>query len=104
MTPAAEAALEALDPRGDRPLARYALVLRPGQDPTVMTRTLLRELRRFEPGVAPLSPTDHGVLVLALGTKTLHGTQPATAFAAGYALADDFDVRVAEPDLPTPFF
>jgi hypothetical protein len=104
MVPSTTAAIAALDARDGLPPARYALELRPGQsrgDVEVSVRGVLAE---FEPELAPISPTDHGVLVLQLGTRTLHGVTPARAFAAGYALADEFDLRTAEPDLPTPFF
>jgi serine protease len=104
MKPSTAAALEALAPRADLPPAWYALELRPGQPAAELTARLDAELAGFEPRVRPISPTDHGVLVLELGTKTLFGTLPADAFAAGYALADEFGLRIAEPDLPTPFF
>jgi serine protease len=44
------------------------------------------------------------VLILELPGRTLYGSEPARAYAAGYALAEDFGLRTAEPDLPTPFF
>ena len=99
------AALAALEPRGvgQRP-ARYALELRPEQDPRAVADEVTSRLPEFGPTVAPISPTDHGVLVLELDRRTLQSTEPARAYTAGYALADDFDLRTAEPDLPTPFF
>ena len=100
------AALAALPPRADerpRP-ARYALELRPEQDPRAVADDVTSTLPEFGPTVTPISPSDHRVLVLELADRTLQGTEPARAFAAGYALADDFDLRTAEPDLPTPFF
>jgi serine protease len=100
----AQAAVAALDGRDGLPPARFALELRPGQDPDAVEASVLEQLAELEPEVWPISPTDHGVLVLSIGTRTLHGVEPARAFAAGYALADDLDLRTAEPDLPTPFF
>lgn len=98
------AALAALPPRDDQPAARYALLLRDGQDPETVATSVTAELTVHGPTVTPISPVDHGVLVLELERRTLHGADPAPAYAAGYALADDFDLSAAEPDLPTPFF
>jgi serine protease len=104
MVPSTRAAIAALDPRDGLPPARYALELRPGQSPDDVDASVREALAEFGPDVWPISPTDHGVLILRIGTRTLHGVAPARAFAAGYALADEFDLRTAEPDLPTPFF
>ena len=103
-TTVALAALPARDPDGDVPPARYALVLRPEQSARDVEAAVRASLAEFAPRVAPISPVDHGVLVLELPTRTLHRTEPPRAFAAGYALADEFRLRTAEPDLPTPFF
>jgi len=97
-------ALAALEPRANKRPARYALELRPEQDPDAVADDVTATLPEFGPTVTPISPTDHGVLVLELDDRTLDGAEPARAFAAGYALADDFGLRTAEPDLPTPFF
>jgi hypothetical protein len=104
MTPSTSAAFAALPPRDDRPPARYALELSPGQAPDDVAAEVRRDLAALDPDVFPISPTDHGVLVLELRARTLRGTEPATAYAAGYALADDLGLRTAEPDIPTPFF
>ncbi|HEY5855437.1 MAG TPA: S8 family serine peptidase [Aldersonia sp.] len=107
MTPSTTAAIAALNSRSAteaaRP-ARYALELRRDQSAAAVETAALALLAEFRPRIAPLSPADHAVLVLELLTKTLHGTPPPAAFAAGYALADEFRLRTAEPDLPTPFF
>jgi serine protease len=63
-----------------------------------------RERSRLDPETFPISPTDHGVLIVELGNRTLWDTEPAKAYAAGYTLADELGLRTAEPDLPTPFF
>jgi serine protease len=104
MVPSTRAAIAALDSRDSLPPARFALELRPGQSPDDVEASVREALAEFEPDVWPISPTDHGVLILRIRTRTLHGVTPARAFAAGYALADEFDLRTAEPDLPTPFF
>ena len=44
------------------------------------------------------------MLVLDLLDRALAAARPAACFAAGYALADRFDLVGAEPDLPTAFF
>lgn len=106
MTPSTPA-LAALPPRPPRSgglPARYALELTAAQDPEQVAAQVLARLAEFDPTVTPISPTDDGVLLLDLGTRTLDGADPAVAFAAGYALAEDFGLRTAEPDLPTPFF
>ena len=107
MTPPATLLLSALPPRdpGGRDLpARYALVLRPEQSAREVAAQVRAELAEFDPQVTPISPTDHGALVLELPTRTLQDAAFPAAFAAGYALADEFRLRTAEPDLPTPFF
>ena len=103
MTPS-ESALAALTPRIDQLPARFALELSPGQDSRQVADQVMGRLEQFDPAVAPISEVDHSVLVLDLGARTLEGTDPALCFAAGYALADEFALRTAEPDLPTPFF
>lgn len=99
-----QVALAALPTRIHGLPARYALELRPEQDPRRVTAQVLEQLAGFDPTLAPISPTDDRVLLLDLGTRTLEDADPATAFAAGYALADDVGLRTAEPDLPTPYF
>ena len=44
------------------------------------------------------------MLVLDLLDRALAAARPAASFAAGYALAERFDLVGAEPDLPTAFF
>ena len=44
------------------------------------------------------------MLVLDLLDRALAAARPAACFAAGYALAEQFDLVGAEPDLPTAFF
>jgi hypothetical protein len=104
MRPTTSAALLALPARGDRPPARYALELSPGQSPDDVANEVRRDLAEFDPEVFPISPTDHGVLILVLRNRTLWDAEPTTAYTAGYALADDLHLRTAEPDFPTPFF
>jgi hypothetical protein len=54
--------------------------------------------------VSPLSALDPRVLILDLPDRAFAAARPAACFAAGYALAEQFDLAGAEPDLPTPFF
>jgi subtilisin family serine protease len=82
--------------------ARFALVLRPDQDPAIVTAEIRSALASLGARVAPLSALDHGVLVVDLPWRGF-GTYPA-AFAAGYTLREAFDLAEAEPDLPTDFF
>ena len=44
------------------------------------------------------------MLILDLLDRALSGGAPAACFAAAYALAEQFDLVSAEPDLPTGFF
>jgi len=89
----------------DDPLpARFALELRPGQDPGAVGAAVERVLASLRVHVSPLSALDPVVLVLDLLDRALAAARPAACFAAGYALADQFDLVGAEPDLPTVFF
>lgn len=97
-------AVRALPPRGPARPARFALLLRPGQNAAEIERQVLERLRDLGPTMRPISPANHEVLLLDIDERTLDGTEPARAFTAGYALADEFELQIAEPDLPTPFF
>ena len=96
------AALAALPPRADARPARYALELRPEQDPRAVATDVTSTLPEFGPAVTPISPSDQRVLVLELADRTLQGTEPARAFTAGYALADDFGLRTRSRICPRP--
>ena len=102
-----DAVLAATEPRADSieslP-ARFALELRPRQDPVVIAADVVRVLADLGARVSPLSALDPEVLVLDLLDRALAAARPAACFAAGYALADRFDLVGAEPDLPTAFF
>ena len=85
--------------------ARFALELRPSQDPAAVRRR--GRTGSGEHGgarVSPLSALDPEMLLLDLLDRALAAARPAACFAAGYALADRFDLVGAEPDLPTAFF
>ncbi|MDX8148789.1 S8 family serine peptidase [Lentzea sp. BCCO 10_0061] len=82
--------------------ARFALVLQPSQDPAERTSAVLNALIGLGATVKPLSSLDPRVLVVELPGRVF--TDPASSFEAAYALADQFDVEAAEPDLPTDFF
>ena len=89
----------------DDPLpARFALELRPDQDPAAVRTAVEQVLASLRIHVSPLSALDQTVLVLDLLDRALASARPAACFAAGYALADRFDLVGAEPDLPTVFF
>ena len=94
-------------PRTDRddPVpARFALELHPDQDPAAVAAAVELVLVELRPSISPLSALDPEVLVLDLLDRALAMARPAACFAAGYALAEQFDLVSAEPDLPTPFF
>jgi hypothetical protein len=84
--------------------ARFALELRPHQDPAVVATTVEQALTDLRPRLTPLSALDPEMLVLDLLDRVLDAARPAACFAAGYALAEQFDLVGAEPDLPTAFF
>jgi hypothetical protein len=89
----------------DDPLpARFALELRPDQDPVAVAATVEQVLAGLRASVSPLSALDRQVLVLDLLDRVFGAARPAACFAAGYALAEHFDLVGAEPDLPTAFF
>ncbi len=84
--------------------ARFALELRPDQDPDAVAATVEQDLADLRTQVTPLSALDPEILVLDLLDRALDSERPAACFAAGYALAERFEVVGAEPDLPTAFF
>ena len=89
----------------DDPLpARFALELRLQQDPVDVRRTVEQVLADLRPRVSALSALDPYVLVLDLPDRALAAARHAACFAAGYALAERFDLFGAEPDLPTALF
>jgi hypothetical protein len=91
--------------RSDDPLpARFALELRPDQDPAAVGAVVEQVLGDLQAHVSSLSALDPRVLVLDLLNRALAPARPAACFAAGYALADRFDLAGAEPDLPTALF
>ena len=84
--------------------ARFALELHPDQDPASVGGAVEAALAGLRVRISPLSALDPEVLVLDLLDRALAATRPSACFAAGYALADRFDLIGAEPDLPTDFF
>ena len=84
--------------------ARFALELRPHQDPAVRRGRVEQALADLRARVTPLSALDPEMLILDLLDRALAAARPAACFAAGYALAEQFDLISAEPDLPTAFF
>lgn len=106
MSPALNALLDAVlrtpDGAEARP-ARFAVVLRPTQDPVSLEAAMASELAPLGARVGALSNLDPRVLVIELPGCVFIPDDRA-AFSAAYALADHFGVENAEPDLPTPFF
>jgi serine protease len=84
--------------------ARFALELRRGQDAVDTSTVVANALSDIGAVVSAQSALEHNVLVLELPGRTLEGAETAAAFSAAYALADEFDLAAAEPDLPTAFF
>ncbi len=84
--------------------ARFALELRPDQDPDGVAARAEQDLADLQTRVTRLSALDPEILVLDLLDRALVAERPAACFAAGYALAERFDLVSAEPDLPTAFF
>jgi hypothetical protein len=83
--------------------ARFALVAKPAQDPIALAAAVQSALSPAGVRVRALSPLDPLVLVAEFPGRILRADD-ATAFAAAYALADEFELSAAEPDLPTNFF
>lgn len=69
-----------------------------------MSRNIENGLAGVGAEVSAQSTLEQGVLVVELPDRTLDGTEPAAAFTAAYAIADEFDLAAAEPDIPTPYF
>ena len=84
--------------------ARFALELRPDQDPVAIAAAVVELLAGLRTRITALSDLDARVLVLDLVDRTLAAARPAACFAAGYAVAERFGLITAEPDLPTGFF
>ena len=89
---------------GDPLPARFALELQPHQDPAAVAIMVERALADLRVRVTPLSALDPEMLILDVLDRALAAERPAACFAAGYALAGQFDLISAEPDLPTAFF
>ncbi|MEU7532076.1 S8 family serine peptidase [Saccharothrix sp. NPDC042600] len=83
--------------------ARFALVLRPSQDPVAVADGVRTTLADFAVRVRPLSPLEPRVLLVDLPGR-VPAAAPEVSFEAAYALADAFGLEAAEPDLPTDFF
>lgn len=99
------ARLAALPARpGGAPPARYALEVRPEQDPLEVAAAVRTRLAAAGAQVRALSALEPDVLLLELPDRSLDGAEPAEAFEAGHLLAEEFRLLTAEPDLPTAFF
>ena len=96
------AATLSLPPGATGPAARFALELRPTQDPVAFAGVMQAALAPLAARVAPLSALEPRVLVAELPGRVF--TDDSTAFAAAHALEEEFDLAAAEPDLPTDLF
>ncbi len=83
--------------------ARFALILKPAQDPVERAAVVAAALAPVGVRVMPLSTLDQQVLVVEIAERSF-GADSAAAFAAAHALEDAFDLEAAEPDLPTDLF
>lgn len=85
--------------------ARFALLLRQTDDPVAKRQEIEAALRSLDQNVVvrPLSSLEDRILVAEFPDRTF-GTDDGQTFAAAYALAEAFDLKQAEPDLPTDFF
>jgi serine protease len=99
---AVSAATRSLPPGATAPAARFALELRPTQDPVAFAGVMQAALAPLAARVAPLSALEPRVLVAELPGRVF--TDDGTAFAAAHALEEEFDLAAAEPDLPTDLF
>ena len=70
---ALEASTRVLPPKATAVPARYALVLRPAQDPIAVTDAVTAAVRPLSGRVRPLSALDPHVLVLELPRRILVG-------------------------------
>jgi hypothetical protein len=86
------------------PPARFALELRPEQDPPEVAAAVRQALAGMRRRIEPFSAYERHILVIELPSQTFEGVEPAAAFSACYTIADAFDLRAVEPDLPTAFF
>jgi serine protease len=80
-------------------MARFAMRLRPDQNPVVITARLTAALGAR---VEPLSADDPDILVIDIPDRSF--PTAAAAFTDAYALADDYGALAVEPDLPTALF
>ncbi|HYP04671.1 MAG TPA: S8 family serine peptidase [Bryobacteraceae bacterium] len=100
---AIRAATEQADASVTAPRARFAMLVRPVDDPLQKRAEIESALAPLGATVRPLSPLETDVLVAAFPDRVF-ALDDASAFAAAYLLQDVFDLESAEPDLPTNLF
>jgi serine protease len=85
--------------------ARFALLLRQTDDPVAKRQEIEDGLKLLDPNVdvRPLSSLESRILIAEFPDRTF-GVDDGQTFAAAYTLAEAFDLKQAEPDLPTDFF
>ena len=89
----------------DIPAARFSLLMAAGQDPVAKLSEVQGALAAGHPAVEVrfLSSQEHQIIVAIFPDRSF-GPDDAATFAAGYALAAQFQLEAAEPDLPTNFY
>jgi serine protease len=100
---AVEEATQVVDSSLSLPRARFALLVRPADDPNAKAAEVRAALAPFKPVVRPLSPKDQFVLVAELPDR-IFGFENARVFEAAHLLRDRLGFEEAEPDLPTNYF
>lgn len=86
------------------PAARFSLLLRAEQNPVVRLAEIRATLAAIRPDVEVrfLSPQEHQIMVVIFPDLSF-GADDASTFETAHALAAQFDLEAAEPDIPTNF-
>ena len=82
------------------PAARFALLLRSGQDAQAVIADIRSQLAPLNVEVEPLSASQPGVLILKL-PDFLMAAEPSVAFDLAHQLNDQFNLENAEPEIFT---
>lgn len=82
------------------PRARFAIEVQPDRDREALAKELATRLGPLVVQTELLAPHRDDILLMVLPQRGMRG-EPDLAFAAAYALAQDFDLDLVEPDVPT---
>lgn len=82
------------------PVARFALIIKSGEDLLSVVAAVKQATEPLVTQVDRLSNLDHRALVLSMPGRCLR-RDPAPAFEAAYELVRRFDLEAAEPDIHT---